>query len=367
MHAVLIWSFAVAVAYWPGLPAAAQVPRYAVIAIGVPLISRLDPSAVAWRFWWLLAGGLGYAALSVSWAPDHLDGALQLFFLASFALVFVAAAGFETIEPAMAGLALGIGVSVVLCVVQIGLNWPQMAHLNVPSGLFYNREDLAEVAAPVAVCLICWRRYALASLPAAAVILCQSRIGALATALGLLYAWKASARIKAAALAFLALAASASVWMDASKLLSAEARIAIWGWSARQVTFWGHGLGWFQAASPMEYAHSEPLQMADELGVAALLFMAIPALIFIEGRGNRVERAVLTAVCVEAAVSFPLHQPAAGFVAALVAGYLAGAGREFRVLRSFRGIRDGANLGRPAPFGRGLGYSECRGRVVSVR
>lgn len=338
--------FLVAVVYWPGILEPSTLPRWLVLAIGLPLVSRLDPRAIAPPIWGQLCAGLIYAAASVFWSPDHGEGLLQFFFLLILALAFVAAAGLESLDGVMTGLALGIGVSSALCVAQLA-GWSPIMHLNVPSGLFYNREALAELAAPVAVWAILRRRWWLAVLSGFPLLVCQSRIAVLAAALGLLYAWRAALWAKLTALAFIALAASMSVWADASKVLSAETRIAIWRGAVKSMTLFGRGLGWFWDVSPYQYAHSDVLQAFDELGIGALFFASIPVLIFMRQRGSRDERMVYVTASIILALSFPLHQPAAGFVFAVLSGYLAGVGRDRSVFRYVSPIGDGQIVQRP--------------------
>lgn len=42
----MVLGFLVAVAYWPGLISAAVVPRWAILAVALPLLSWLDPRQI---------------------------------------------------------------------------------------------------------------------------------------------------------------------------------------------------------------------------------------------------------------------------------------------------------------------------------
>ena len=318
-----VLAFVVSVAYWPGILGQTTTPRWVALAIGLALVSRLDPRKVEPKILCLLSLGLAWAAVGLAWTPDRLAGMLQLFYFGTFGLAFIAAAGEADFDGIMTGFALGIGVSSTLAIPQV-FGWSPVVEFNVPAGLFFNREILAELAAPVAVWAVL-RRSPLAVLPLLPLALCQSRVGVLSAALGLLYAWKARTRTKVLALSILAVAASASIlWLGPGKLYSGEERMAIWRAAAAGMTLFGRGIGWFQHAHPLyDTAHSDGLQAFAEFGVGALFWLAIPALIFWRKRGSDVERAVLAAACVEAAVSFPLHTPTTGFLGAVVAGFLA--------------------------------------------
>lgn len=110
-------------------------------------------------------------------------------------------------------------------------------------------------------------------------------------------------------------------------------RIAIWKDAVSGVTPQGNGIGSFWAIAPKyafytnpllersEYAHSEPIHFAFELGVGSLLLAAAGLLLL--GGGLELERGVLVALGVAALLAFPFHMPVTGFMAALVAGRLA--------------------------------------------
>ncbi len=138
------------------------------------------------------------------------------------------------------------------------------------------------------------------------------------------------------------------------KLTSAGQRIILWIATVMAMTPLGNGLGWFAAAHPSEeYAHSDVLQAVAELGVGAILFLAIPVVLMFRSRGNNAERAAFVAVCVEAIVSFPLHLPASGFLAALLAGYLAGRSADLCVGAPVGGSDDCKSVRWKPAFGRG--------------
>lgn len=336
-----VLAFLVAVAFWPGLMDPAVTPRWAVLAVGLPLASRLDPRNIdpfllvlagmgtLWALWTLIAA-----------SPNRAIGGYELSHFLILGLAFLAGAGLKSLDGVMTGLALGIGVSAAVCVAQLfGYDGADQRMGSVPAGLFYNREMLVEFAAPVLVWAIVAGRVsgrrrraadpcslALASLPAAPLLFCQSRLAVLAVACGLLYSWRASLRGKLAVLISVAGMGAASIfWLGEWKMITAATRIGEWLMAIGNLTPLGLGLGWFRDHTfpDPSSAHSEPLQLMVEMGIGSIFWLAIPVVIWWRGAGGRVERAVFLAICIEAALSFTLHQPAAGFVAAVGAGFMA--------------------------------------------
>ncbi len=345
-HKFGIWAFAVAVAFIPGIMSAAILPRWAVIMIGAPLVSRLSLDRLSQAMQYAIVLGLSWAACSVLVSPDPMNGALLFFFMAAMVGAFLAASELETIDDAMTGLALGVGVSSIVCLLYLaGIQTASQATPN-PAGLFYNSEVLAEFAAPVFLWTVLTRRWSLALMTVVPILVCGSRIAVLVVAAGLLYAYRPRSKALMAALvvALLACAIAALVVLGEGKIASAGLRVVVWGATLLAATPFGNGLGWFEAAHPAEqFAHSDAIQAINELGLGSVFLAAIPVLILRGNRGTNAERAVFIAICVEAIVSFPLHVPGTAFVAALVAGYLAGSGAPVFVGRPERRDRNAEN------------------------
>lgn len=329
-----ILGFMVATAYWPGIASAASLPREAAVAVGVSLFLRLDPREVDWRMLCLLV-------LAAAWAISRSQTTGISVWFAVLVGVFIAGAGLRSLDGVMTGMAIGLGVSSAICIAQLA-GWQGVLQNSVPAGLFFNREPLAELAAPVAVWWflqvlrrIINRKVELLALGATLpLILCGERVAIFATTAGLVYYWHQSPGANsrrpiaefAAELTGLALFAALMLeFFGPERWASALLRIDIWHLSLTAITPLGHGLGWFMKTYPdLAASHSDVLQMFVELGVGALLLLAIPIVCLVEKRGTNAERAILIVFCVEALVSFPLQLAANGFLAALVAGYLSG-------------------------------------------
>lgn len=337
----------VAVALWPGIFAAATAPRWWVIAITLPLWSRIDPRDLDPRAAFVLALFLLSAAASATWSVDPAGGALDLLKLTILAGVMAGAAGLPRLAPIMVGFGWGVALSGVLALAQLAGFGP----IRQPTGLFLNPEVLAETAAIPLVWAAFSRRWALAGFLAGPLVLCGSRVALLAAAVGLLAGLPWPRRAKVAAASSLIIAGALSMLMfGPGKFHSALDRMVLWGAGLLSLTWTGHGLGWWAATHPAPFqdvAHSDVLQLLVEVGPAAMLLFAFSALAMRLGRDDAPERAALAAGIMECAVSFPLHLPASGFVVAALAGWLARRSADVRVAEpagggdAARGVRSG--------------------------
>jgi hypothetical protein len=370
-----IWAFAVAVAFIPHIMSSAFLPRWGVIIIGTPLVSRLALGRLSQTMQYVLVLGIAWAACSVLFAPDRMAGAYQLFLMVATIGVFIAASEIDTLDDAMTGLAFGIGLSSALC-------WLFLSDIKLveqgtvhPAGLFWNSEILAEFAAPVLLWALLKRRWPLVALTVTPMLVSESRVALLALGTGLLYYFRPrSTALTVAMFSVLALAGILVVLLllgsaPDNRIGSAGLRIVYWLTAIWSATPLGNGLGWWNAAHPAEaFVHSDALQAVNELGIGAIFLLAIPVLILRESRGTNAERAVFIAVCVEVLVSFPLHLPAGSFLAAICAGYLAGHRALVSVGRSDRRDRDAQDRRWHSAIATAIGSArQLGGRALSVR
>jgi len=330
---VFLLGFLVAAAYWPGLLDAALVPRWAVMAAGVPAAFLLEP---------LLTPRLSLAAAAVAlalaapllWAPSWPDGLDEAIHVAILAGAFVLAYSAPTVQHLWRGFALGICVSAALALLQV-MGWEGVQQSVPPAGLFANKNMLAEAAALALLASIGfagrWRWLALGCLLAVGLTGSRSAWAAL------IIAWALATRTsnRWASLSLLAMVVvlgavtfylSASLPDGMGLRSSAGERLQAWGAVLGSLTLWGHGLGSYALSNPwMEFAHNEYLQLVYEGGALALV--PIGYLLWLIVRrlpdGGDIAWLVLVAVATMALLSFPLHMPATAFCAAVAAGRLA--------------------------------------------
>ena len=322
-----LWGAGVMLAYVPGIPPAAVVGRWAAIIIGLGLFMP------RWRevdgtVRWLLAAGVAWAALGLWWMPDILTGTLDLLMLLVLIAVFFTAATWLWLDDVMLGMAAGLLVSGVLVAMQVN-GWHGLPEISSPSGLFYNKDLLAECAAPILVWLIVSRRFALAIPIGLTIAFCTSRTALIAIMFGLLFCWWRMKWWKSIVCTLVLLISGMHMILGGipEKAMSAGDRINTWVHGAILLTPKGYGIGFYHAAVPQgQLIHSDVLQMGGELGVGVLLFLLIPVVMFWKAMRDddcwTAEWAAFATVCLEALISFPLHQVAASFVAAVLAGWL---------------------------------------------
>lgn len=287
------------------------------------------------------------SGLSLIVSPDRWGGGGDEIQIVILSMAFIAGAGLESLDDVLSGLCAGMAVSSTLAVAQwLGFaGWIAQGSPH-PAGLFFNSEVLAETDAALFVWAALRPRPALAAILAIPLVLCRSRVAVLAALAGLAYAlvrplW---ARLLLCA-AIMAGGIFSIFLLGIDKLGSAFERLVIWLAMGEAITPLGRGLGWVYLALPhQQFAHSDALQAIVEVGIPAIALVVIPIAAFCGSRGNRAERAAFLACCAEVLVSFPLRVPVSGFVAALLAGNLAGAWSPVRGFVSQGGMADGGSL-----------------------
>lgn len=360
--------FTVSAAYWPGMLSAVFVPRWAAIAVLIPLLWRVDLKAISPRVACILFVAVACSALSLVQSPSLLTGLHEFFFVLILSVAFLAAAGVDRLDDVMAGLGAGLSLSSLLIIGQL-YGWSPVVQSAPPAGLFYNSEILAELAALVLVWGIVRRNWWIVAATLLPVVACDSRIAVFTVLIALAYAYMPRRMIWWGIGALVVLAPAALFLVGMDKAGSALHRFVLWGATVMAIEPIGNGLGWFEATHPlMQFAHSDVLQIVAEIGVSAIILLFLPWWILREKLGHVAERAVFVGVCFQMLVSFPLQFPATGFVAAMVAGHLLGHGSLVRVGQHHRRTDDGGSIPQSQPHGKmGLGFIGRGSSAVSVR
>jgi O-antigen ligase len=125
---------------------------------------------------------------------------------------------------------------------------------------------------------------------------------------------------------------AAATHFDVASASSNIERLGIWGDTVSGMKLAGHGLGAFYTdfaghapnvdllRSRPFHAHNDFLEIAYEIGPGIVLFLGLIA--FALGGSSIIERAILSAFIMEAAVDMPLRYPATLFLASIVLGRL---------------------------------------------
>lgn len=301
-----------AVAWLPGSLGASILGRLLVAALLpwliLPIVPRMSLSLRSVP----LAVFVIWTACSAGWSPapaDALWGLLQLFIASGCFLLGLSA---DDDEPFYVGLGLGVPLAMAF-------------------GGFNPNFDLGGEAAAVATVGLAALDSPFVIIPLAAVLLAHSK-GAL---LGLLVASLAGFRSWWFRGLLVCLVAGLAWYRGSGEgWASLYERWDIWRDTWAGLSVFGHGLGSFFTAypwaasyqdvimRPVEHAHNDFLEIVFEQGYVGGL-LAICALVFLVwGRVRTVSGLVLIAVCAEAMVGFPLHNPITMVVAAFAVGGL---------------------------------------------
>lgn len=333
-----IFAFLVMVAFWPGWEGGAIAPRWELLAIGGPiflLATRIEMTPVHWLGIALLA----WCALTLQWTPAIVLGIGELARVFILIAIFCVAAEVEDMRRTYIAIGIGVSISGLLAAAQVfGFEFvPQSAP---PAGLFANRNFLGEIGAVALILALGMRLWWLTPGPVLAIVCTHSRGVFLALlTVALLWClrrsvwWAVGLVIVACALAFAVLSIP-EIPTFLVERISMMQRVGVWQATLEHMAWAGHGIGSFMVDYPSymphpiltqarpAHPHNELLYVASELGFPGLfLFTAI--LVLCLSGGAETERLVLVAILAIGMFSFPLHLPATGFVAALVAGRLA--------------------------------------------
>ncbi len=317
---------AVASVYWPWLWSPAMAPKWITLSVlaSALLLYRSEPIPFTRAH---LAGSalLGWAVLSVAWSPVplySLNGLWQTVVLP--AVCFCLGSQSSNLRPLFIGAGLGMVASSAVAIAQLA-GWVDWPTINIPSGLFLNKNFMAEAAALVLIWLIAERVWWLAVPVMPAIALAGARGALLALGVGLaLELWRRpSWLIGGLMVADMALFGAGMVHHTTA---STTERMDIWANASNGIGVFGSGIGSYGFTSgqlladghPM-HAHNDYLELVYELGMVGLGLAAVFAW---QLRGPLTSaRLVLIVFAVEACFAFPAHLPVTVALAALAAGH----------------------------------------------
>ncbi len=318
-HAYSIAAFLVAVAYVPWFADAANTPRWVLLSLLVPAAWRVQtwiPAHIAGAVF------IALAAASLLWTPVPIEGLQPLWQFILLGAVFCIGVELENMEPIFVGAAWGLSVSSAVALFQ-----------HEPTGLFLNKNFMAEAAVLVAVGLMVYKRWEMLPMLMPAIFLPLSRGALLALAVAGVLRWRAGgAGIRSTAwLVATIFVAFVVLLIEQPNGASLGERWVIWSYTANHLSWFGHGLGSFYIDFPsfqdggfarrFDHAHNDLLELAYEFGVLAVPLL----LVWLAAMWQHSQvRLVLIAFTVEGCFGFPLFLPVTGALAALVAGHLCG-------------------------------------------
>lgn len=391
----MIFGFLLTSLYVPGIAGAATTPRWALLAVGLPLmlwyhssvrgggkkhfhaggsgavsVTSPEDSAqirqIKWgagvatsprtfrKLTWIHLWGSAFifwSATSLLWAPNRLESFGELIKLLVLAQAFMLGTRISSLSPILIGMAIGLVISSIIAGAQ--LFWPSIVQYNTvyPAGLFINSGSLAEISALVLVGVLFYRSWWLAAglLPSVALTVSRGAWLALGVA-GIIWLWGKS-KLSASAVMLLCAVVLAYSFHTSFHISSVVQRIGLWSDAATGLTWLGHGIGSFYTEFAYlsgtvdtfierpEHLHNDWLEIAFELGAVGVVLVAAMGIIACAAgrRGSSASLLVLAGFAAESSVGFPLHVPCTAFLAALCLGHLA---------RDRADIRDMLPLGR---------------------
>lgn len=322
------YAFAVAAAYWPGMPDAGMQPRWMLITLAPLMLWKTKATSLTLGHLFGVAA-ISWAALSLLWTSNIYDGAGLLMQMILLACVFVLGTRIE-LRPCIIGFGWGIALSGIVAGIQL---WRPIAPSigSGSAGLFVNSDLLGQAAALAIIGSIIYRHYWPLPLLACAMFLAQSRTGYIAFGISVLFwarrqKWSGS---RIAVLGGVALAALTIVWI--TKHPTDSIRLDTLRDTVNGLTWFGHGLGSYQTTFAEQaiyrdtlmhnpvWTHCDPLQLLYELGPGALFIFALFGLALLAQSSAAI---LLGGIVVESLFSFPFYAPTTAFLAALCLGHL---------------------------------------------
>lgn len=367
----------VALAFGQGMLDSSTAVRWAVLAVGIPLVFVVQGLKVPRSILWLAGMVVMNAGMTLFWTPDFLTGFDEFTHVLILAGAFCMAAAIDDLGPLWRGVAAGVAVSGFIALAQVfGLAvFDQVAP---PAGLFMNKNMMAEAGAVAVIMCIAYRRNPVISLGCLLAWVLPASVAAYG---GLWAAWALYERKRHPLLSYGALLflAAAVIWAFTDHhIRSADVRLYIWDGVFKQFEWMGAGLGAFMSNfRVMEHAHMEALQLVYELGVVGCLPLVLIAVLAV-GQKNEPEKSIFLCLCAISFFSFPFHLPLTAFVATCAAGRLVGQWCMVRSIHFGRGMevssanRVGQNIDPTLYRGNGSDgdlpavFTSARGRVVGA-
>jgi hypothetical protein len=334
---MLALGFLTSAAYWPGILSPAMSPKWMALAVIAPalLLWRQDKIPFTWAHLFGCAL-IVWAALSVLWSPVSYDslGALVLTVILP-AVCFVLGSQAATLRPLFIGAALGIGISSIIAIAQ-EFGWDGLPYVEkIPTGLFLNRNYMAEAAVLVAVGLIAERQWWFVPLVLPAALLPCSRGALLAFYVAMLVMFWRRVHWAVGAL-LVAIPAFFVYGVLVHGTASLHERWEIWSDAIDGLQWAGNGIGSFWTTNNLYHgktpvhAHNDFIELLAELGPVGLVLVVAMAWNLL-GPFNS-GRLVLLAFATEAVFGFPAHLPATLALGAICAGHAA---RDRALVRNF--------------------------------
>lgn len=323
--------FGVAVAYVPGWIGASVPTGWFFLLIAMPIVFCFCELELNRNIIIGLAFII-YAALSLIWTHNLNIGIFILFQILVLACVFCLGENLKTLKWVFSGLALGLGVSSVVALLQQYTSYQFIFALYNPVvGLFVNPNIYSEISAVMLVALIVLKLWWWIPVTIPGLILIQSRTAFIGLAAGL-FVWLFNKNKLAALLSvFITVAVAAFFYRHRFSYESIQERFDLWADTYRGLKLFGNGVGSFEILYPLyainidtavarpRFAHNDLLQAVFEFGVGSFLLVLLIINVL---RIKHETTAILFAFGAISLSAYPFHIPMSAFIGCLVAGFV---------------------------------------------
>ena len=316
------------VAYIPGIVGASISTGWLLLFIVCPILLFYCEFKVGWGFAFIC-----YATISLVWTEILNIAWFHLLQLMVLGLVFVIGQNIKDLTAIFKGLALGLGVSAVVCLFQwYGFN-AVYSLSNTPAGLFINPNILSEVSAIILVSLVVLKLYWWIPVTLPGLLIVHSRAAYVGLGVGLFFAvWKYNRYLAIGLILAIGLTGTYFYW-GRFGVGSIQERFNLWADTIQGFKFFGNGVGSYEALFPYysthidteiarpRYAHNDLLQIIFEFGIGSILFLMVLFNVF---KTRKPEVVIIITIGAISLFTYPLHIPVPAFIAFLVAGFVTG-------------------------------------------
>ena len=296
---------------------------------------------------WIGLSFLAWCLLSFAWTYGPYEGVDRMAKFGFMAGMFMIGGRLADTRSVYVGAAFGFAVNSAIVIAQ-WFGWDGITQGYAPSGLFMNKNFLAEAASLVLIAIVAAdiarnKKMILIAAMLPCIVVPMIPLGGEGGTFGgfnalagigaavVVWLWTKS-RGMAAMLTLVGIATAALlIWQGYNGAAMSE-RFQIWQYTINGMTWRGNGIGSFFTTFPAHapaydlmhwrpmHTHNDYLELIYELGPGAFLYLAIMALAMCGPAGP--EKFVLAAFLAEGVFDFPLAYPVPAALAALAAGRL---------------------------------------------
>lgn len=341
-YPLFLLGFVSIVAYIPGITGAAIPTNWFIFCLIVPFFMMGLNLKIGWGFAFVC-----YSGLSLAWTQSFNIGLFSFIQIILLGCFFVIGQNLKDLTPVIKGLGVGLGAASLLAIAQY-FGFREVFSLNnEPAAFFVNKNIYSEISAILLLSFVIFKLWWFIPTALPGLILVQSRAAYLALGVGLLiWGWQHNKKLSVGLILAVGLVGAYFYWGHFS-ISSLNERFDMWADTVQGFKIFGNGVGSYETMFPYyathintelarpKFAHNDLLQVAFEFGVGSIFILMALLNVF---NSKRKETIILWEILLVSMVTYPMHLPAASFVAFIVAGYVVGASTDRNVWVDWRSI-----------------------------